>query len=257
MLSNILVVDDEQQVKQTFQDIFKEEIEKGHYKFDFAVDGQEALEKIHSDSSPSVDLLLADVKMPKIDGLSLIKIIQKERLDIKTIIISAFVNLQDLQEIIENNDLILGFLSKPIQNIEQLKNIVKQNLNLSGKFEVTSNFNYGNLEPKDFDFIQQKTGEIKSLIRLSTQTIIEIGCKLIEVKAKLKHGQFGDWLKLEFDWSEPTAQRFMRVAWLPDTSMPILYFSWELIFVCTVNQCFKAIALSRNSFLVQKVKSIQ
>ena len=47
------------------------------------------------------------------------------------------------------------------------------------------------------------------------------------------------------------------IAWLPDTSMPILYFSWELIFVCTVNQCFKAIALSRNSFLVQKVKSIQ
>ena len=49
----------------------------------------------------------------------------------------------------------------------------------------------------------------------------------------------------------------MGEPWLPDTSMPILYFSWELIFVCTVNQCFKAIALSRNSFLVQKVKSIQ
>lgn len=212
MLSNILVVDDEQQIQQTFQDIFKEEIEKGYYRFDFAANGQEALKKIHSDSIPSVDLLLTDVRMPKIDGLSLIKRLQKEHLNIKTIIISAFVSLQDLQEIIENNDLILGFLSKPIENIEQLKNIVKKNLNSPSQIKVTPNFNYDNLAPHDFDFIQQKTGEIKSLIRLSTQTIIEIGCKLIEVKARLKHGQFGDWLKLEFDWSEPTAQRFMRVA---------------------------------------------
>ena len=53
------------------------------------------------------------------------------------------------------------------------------------------------------------------------------------------------------------SNNLLLVGWLPDTSMPILYFSWELIFVCTVNQCFKAIALSKNSFLVQKVKSIQ
>ena len=212
MLSNILVVDDEQQIKQVFQDIFKEEIEEGYYKFDFAANGQEALQKINSQSADAIDLLLTDVKMPKVDGLSLIKRLQQDSLKIKTIIISAFVNVQDLQEIIESNDLILGFLSKPIENIDQLKNIVKKNLNTVDEIEVTSKFNYGVLEPQDFDFIQQRTGEIKSLIRLSTQTIVEIGCKLIEVKARLKHGKFGDWLRLEFDWSEPTAQRFMRVA---------------------------------------------
>jgi len=145
------------------------------------------------------------------DGLSLIKTLNQEHRNIKTIIISAFVSPQDLQEIIENNDLILGFLSKPIYNIEQLKNIVQINLGLP-EVKIVSNFNYESLEPQDHDFIQQKTGEIKSLIKLSTQTIVEIGSKLIEVKGKLKHGQFGDWLKLEFDWSEPTAQRFMRVA---------------------------------------------
>lgn len=212
MLSNILVVDDEQQIKQVFLDIFKKEIEEGFYKFDFALDGEEALQKIHSNSTSSIDLLLTDVKMPKIDGLSLIKRLQKERLNINTIIISAFVNIQDLQEIIENNDFILGFLSKPIENIEQLKTIVKKNLNFSSEIEVADSFNYDRLAHQDLDFVQQKAGEIRSLIKLSTQTIVEIGCKLIEVKARLKHGQFGDWLKLEFDWSEPTAQRFMRVA---------------------------------------------
>lgn len=104
MFSNILVVDDEQQTKQVFQDIFEKEIEEGYYKFDFAADGEEALQKIHSGSMPTVDLLLTDVKMPKIDGLSLIKRLQEEHLNINTVIISAFVDIQDLQEIIENND---------------------------------------------------------------------------------------------------------------------------------------------------------
>jgi CheY-like chemotaxis protein len=212
MLSNILVVDDENQIKQTFLDIFREEIEKGYYNFDFATDGKEALQKISSGSMATIDLLLTDVKMPEIDGLSLINLLQKANFNIKTIIISAYVSPQDIKEAIENNDSILGFLSKPIDNIDRLKNIVKKNLHLAEKSTLTSLFNYQSLEARDYDFIQQKTREIKSSIEKSTQTIVEIGCKLIEVKSRLKHGQFGDWLKLEFDWSEPTAQRFMRVA---------------------------------------------
>lgn len=265
MLSNILVVDDEQQIQQTFQDIFREEIAKGYYKFDFAANGQEALQKIHSDSTPSVDLLLTDVKMPKIDGLTLIKRLQKDHLNIKTIIISAFVNPQDLQDIIENNDLILGFLSKPIENIEQLKNIVENNLNSPSKIEARSNFNYDNLEPQDFDYIQQKTGEIKSLIRLSTQTIVEIGCKLIEVKARLIHGQFGDWLKLEFDWSEPTAQRFMRVARkfksVNLTDLPIVPSALYLLAANSIPEEARSEAIKRaatgESINYQKAKEIK
>jgi len=39
MSSNILVVDDERHIRQTFQDIFREEIENDYYRFDFATDG--------------------------------------------------------------------------------------------------------------------------------------------------------------------------------------------------------------------------
>ena len=42
--------------------------------------------------------------------------------------------------------------------------------------------------------------------------IIEIGQKLIDVKQRLGHGRFGEWLQVEFAWSEASAQRFMRVA---------------------------------------------
>jgi len=60
--------------------------------------------------------------------------------------------------------------------------------------------------------VQQKTGEIKSLMRRAAQDIIDIGAKLIEVKAKLGHGNFGKWLSAEFGWTDRTARNFMNVA---------------------------------------------
>ena len=49
-------------------------------------------------------------------------------------------------------------------------------------------------------------------MRRSAQDIIDIGQKLIDVKARLGHGHFGGWLEAEFQWSRPTATRFMQVA---------------------------------------------
>lgn len=60
--------------------------------------------------------------------------------------------------------------------------------------------------------MQQRTTEIKGLMRRAAQDIIEIGQKLIEVKARLGHGHFGDWLRAEFEWHQNTATNFMRVA---------------------------------------------
>lgn len=61
-------------------------------------------------------------------------------------------------------------------------------------------------------FIHQRTIEIKALMRRTTRNILEIGEKLIEVKERLGHGRFGEWLKAEFEWSQDTAERFMNVA---------------------------------------------
>lgn len=73
-------------------------------------------------------------------------------------------------------------------------------------------FDYGQLDSETRIVVQQRTGEIKALMKRTAQDIIEIGEKLIEVKERLPHGAFGGWLEAEFEWSEPTAQRFMRVA---------------------------------------------
>jgi hypothetical protein len=72
-------------------------------------------------------------------------------------------------------------------------------------------FDYNTLDAETRIVVQQRTGEIKALMRTTAQGIIDIGAKLIEVKQKLEHGQFGGWLKIEFDWTPRTAQRFIGV----------------------------------------------
>lgn len=73
-------------------------------------------------------------------------------------------------------------------------------------------FDYGQLDPESRIVIQQKTTEIKERMRRAAQDIVDIGQRLLEVKARLPHGQFGDWLATEFTWSEATAGRYMSVA---------------------------------------------
>ena len=73
-------------------------------------------------------------------------------------------------------------------------------------------FDYASLDPATSRFVQQRTGEIRLLMKRTAQDIIELGQKLIAVKDKLGHGYFLDWLEAEFGWSYPTAARFMQVA---------------------------------------------
>ncbi len=73
-------------------------------------------------------------------------------------------------------------------------------------------FDYENLDIETRVIVQQRTSEIKNLMRRTTQEIIEMGQKLIDVKYQLGHGNFRSWLKAEFDWSVQTANRFIHVA---------------------------------------------
>lgn len=73
-------------------------------------------------------------------------------------------------------------------------------------------FDYTQLDSETRIVVQQRTGEIKVLMRRTAQGIIEIGEKLIEVKSRLPHGAFGRWLESEFEWGTAQAARFMQVA---------------------------------------------
>ncbi len=73
-------------------------------------------------------------------------------------------------------------------------------------------FDYAALNSETQIVVQQRTSEIRSLLRRTAQDIFDVGQKLIEVKAQLGHGHFRTWLNTEFDWSIWTATKFMQVA---------------------------------------------
>lgn len=84
-------------------------------------------------------------------------------------------------------------------------------------------FDYNQLDDTTRDFVQQCTGEIKVLMRRTAQDIIDIGRKLIEVKARLGHGYYVAWLNAEFGWSRSTAHRFVSVAKTMGDSIQMLH----------------------------------
>lgn len=60
--------------------------------------------------------------------------------------------------------------------------------------------------------VQSAALDIRNRLVAANRNIIQIGEKLLAVKVFLAHGEFGKWLKAEFEWSERTAQRYMLAA---------------------------------------------
>jgi hypothetical protein len=95
-------------------------------------------------------------------------------------------------------------------------------------------FDYSPLNPETRIVVEQKTDEIKVLLRRTAQDSIDIGQKLVQVKAHLGHGNFGNWLQAEFNWSQRTAQNFINV---------FEKFGSNAKKSADLNMCFSALAL--------------
>lgn len=74
------------------------------------------------------------------------------------------------------------------------------------------NFDYGALDEAQRVRVQVKAESIRARMKRTAEDIIAIGQDLVEVKSMLGHGQFQEWIKVEFDMSYPTANNFMNVA---------------------------------------------
>jgi len=77
---------------------------------------------------------------------------------------------------------------------------------------VTPGFDYTPLGAEVADQVREAAEAIRQKIKRTTKDIIAIGQALLAVKDVLEHGQFGQWLKAEFGWTDRTARNFMAVA---------------------------------------------
>jgi CheY-like chemotaxis protein len=90
MSFSILVVDDEPDVAEMFRQRFRREARQGTYVLHFAVSGEEALDKLADGVRPELIVILSDINMPGMDGLSLLREIKTRRPDLPVMMVTAY-----------------------------------------------------------------------------------------------------------------------------------------------------------------------
>ena len=106
----ILVVDDEPDLEPLMLQRMRRDIRAGRYKFVFAQNGVEALEKLHQDDE--IDMVLSDINMPQMDGLTLLEQIPKVDPNIRSVIISAYGDMKNIRTAMNRGA--FDFVTKPV-----------------------------------------------------------------------------------------------------------------------------------------------
>ncbi len=106
----ILVVDDEPDLEPLMLQRMRRHIRRGEYELVFARDGVEALEKLRSDSE--IDMVVSDINMPRMDGLTLLQQIQDLNREVRAIIISAYGDMENIRSAMNRGA--FDFVTKPL-----------------------------------------------------------------------------------------------------------------------------------------------
>lgn len=110
MSTKILVVDDETDLEFLIKQKFRRKIREKDYEFIFANNGQEALTRISE--HPDTDIVLSDINMPVMDGLTLLTRLPELSPLLKTVIVSAYGDMQNIR--IAMNRGAFDFICKPV-----------------------------------------------------------------------------------------------------------------------------------------------
>src|SRR5579863_336925 len=110
MAFKILVVDDEPDLELLIKQRFRRKIRDGGFDFEFARNGEEALAKLDKDES--IDIVMSDINMPVMDGLTLLSRLRDMDRLLRTVIVSAYGDMRNIR--IAMNRGAYDFLTKPI-----------------------------------------------------------------------------------------------------------------------------------------------
>lgn len=114
-LIKVLIADDESDIRQLLEEEVREAFDDTELEFYFAVDGAEAVEII---KSHDLDIILTDLKMPRLDGVSLIQATRELKKEPIMIMITAYGSYENLIDMMRLG--VFDFFEKPFDE-EQLK----------------------------------------------------------------------------------------------------------------------------------------
>lgn len=110
MKTKILVVDDEADLELLIKQKFRRKIRENAYEFLFAGNGQEALERLRE--NPDIDIVLSDINMPVMDGLTLLGRLPEASPMTKTVMVSAYGDMENIRAAMNHGA--FDFVCKPV-----------------------------------------------------------------------------------------------------------------------------------------------
>ena len=133
-MAKILVVDDELDLQVLIKQKFRKKIRDGSYEFVFAINGRDALEQLQQHTD--VDVVLSDINMPEMDGLTLLSKLNETHSILKSVIVSAYGDMENIRTAMNRGA--FDFVTKPInftdleltiektlKHVNQIKNTLK------------------------------------------------------------------------------------------------------------------------------------
>ncbi len=115
-MTKILVADDEADLEVLIKQKFRQKIREQQYQFIFALNGNDALEKIRQ--NPDVDIVLCDINMPEMDGLTLLTRLNEACPLVKAVMVSAYGDMDNIRTAMNRGA--FDFITKPV-NFDDLE----------------------------------------------------------------------------------------------------------------------------------------
>ena len=109
-VNKILVVDDEPDLEHLMRQRLRRDVRAGRFELVFAHNGRQALAKLESDRE--IDMVLSDINMPEMDGLTLLDQIPNVDPNIRAVIISAYGDMQNIRTAMNRGA--FDFVTKPV-----------------------------------------------------------------------------------------------------------------------------------------------
>ena len=122
-MAKILVADDEIDLEMLIKQKFRKQIRENKYDFIFALNGIQALERLQE--HPDIAIVLSDINMPGMDGLSLLARLKEENPLIKTVMVSAYGDMDNIRTAMNRGA--FDFICKPV-NFNDLELTIEKTL---------------------------------------------------------------------------------------------------------------------------------
>ncbi|NHA03786.1 response regulator [Mucilaginibacter sp. HC2] len=123
MMAKILVVDDESDLELLIKQKFRKKIREKVFDFVFAQNGYDALKKLAEE--PDIDVVLSDINMPEMDGLTLLTKLPEANPILKAVMVSAYSDMDNIRTAMNRGA--FDFVVKPV-NFEDLDITIEKTL---------------------------------------------------------------------------------------------------------------------------------